>query len=164
VKRDLIGNGVQVLRVLNKKGFTLLEIMLVVVILSVLAAIAVPRLTASSESAREKADITTGSEIKSALDRYQIENGSYPKPDELRAANGEVTGPVFIPEYIKKLNSSVTQQNAVQEKRGFGIVEIEQINDSNPQHLIMIYLSTDGSAAEVKVFNKNFSEVLWSSV
>jgi len=153
------------LRRSRERGFTLLEIMLVVVILSILAAIAVPRLAATSDSAREKADITTGREVKSALDRYQIENGSYPRLNELRAVNGEVKGTQFIPGYIKRLDATVTQQNASQDKKGFGITEsVEGNNYSEPPNLIMIYLSTDGSAAEVEVYNKSLTTVLWSSI
>ncbi len=147
-------------------GFTLLEIMLVVVILSVLAAVAVPRLADSSESAREKADITTGREVMSALDRYQIETGHYPLLEELEAVNGEVKGDFFIPVYIKKLDCSVTQQNADDEKKGFGIAELSGAGNENfvPSHLIMILLTTDGSAAEVKVYDRTLANVIWSSI
>lgn len=149
----------------KEKGFTLLEVMLVVVILSMLAAVAIPRLTISSEAAREKVDITTGREVKAALDRYQIENGTYPQLGKLRAENGEITGLGFIPEYFRKLDFKVTQQTAPDNQKGFGIAEIGQGNNyPDPQNLIMIYLTTDGSAAEVKVFNKTLSEVLWSSI
>lgn len=149
----------------RKNGFTLLEVMLVVVILAMLAAVAVPRLTASSEAAREKADITTGREVKSALDRYQVEKGLYPCLAELRAGDGEVTGPGFIPEYFKKLDSTVTQQTAPVDKKGFGIARIGQGNVyPDPQKLIMIYLTADGAAAEVKVFDKTLTKVLWSSI
>lgn len=85
----------------KEDGFTLIEIMLVIVIIAMLAAIAVPRLTASAETARQKADITTGHELKAALDRYQVENGEYPKFDEMTAKNGEITCSKFIPQYIK---------------------------------------------------------------
>lgn len=149
----------------REKGFTLLEVMLVVVILSMLAAVAVPRLTASSDVAREKADITTGREVKSALDRYQIENGVFPSLGELIAENGKVEGRGFIPEYIARLDRSVTQQNALDSEKGFGIKELGiENNDSDPQNLIMIYLTSDGFGAEVKVYDKTLKTVLWSSI
>ena len=147
----------------NDNGFTLLEIMLVIIIISILAAIAIPRLSNSSEIAREKADITTGREVKAALDRYQIEHGLYPKLGELTAENGKVTGPGFIPEYIVKLDRTVTQQNAKDENKGFGIAELGK-EAQNAQNVIMIYLTTDGSAAEVIVYDKTLSQILWSSI
>lgn len=142
-----------------------MEVMLVIVILSILAAVAIPRLTASSEAAREQADIITGREVKSALDRYQIEKGIYPCYGELKAENGKVTGHGFIPEYFKSLDPGVTQQNISEERSGFGIAEIGQGNYCpDPQNLIMIYLTIDGSAAEVKIFDRTLSKVLWSSI
>ncbi|KUO58798.1 MAG: N-terminal cleavage protein [Gracilibacter sp. BRH_c7a] len=145
-------------------GFTLIEVMLVVVILSVLAAIAVPRLAASADVAREKADITTGREVKAALDRYQIEKGTYPEIEEISPSNGEITGEGFIPDYIKILDSTITQQITEEANKGFGIAEIDQGESfPEPTNLIMIFLTTDGTAAEVRVYNKSLTEILWSS-
>ncbi|RNC29282.1 MAG: Type II secretion system protein G [Candidatus Dichloromethanomonas elyunquensis] len=146
-------------------GFTLLEIMLVVVILSMLAAIAVPRLAASAETARQKADITSGREVKSALDRYQVDNGVYPRIGELQEVNGSISGSALIPAYIRKLDVQVTQQNPAEEKKGFGLAEWRGGGESpEPKRLIMIYLTTDGSAAEVTVYDRTLAKVLWSSI
>ncbi len=148
----------------RQKGFTLIEIMLVIVIITILAAVALPRFAGSSDKARENADIITGTEVKAALDRYQIENGVYPSLGELSAAGGKVTGEKFIPAYIKRLDHTVTQQAAEQDKKGFGIAALTGGTDyPQPTNLIMIYLTSDGSDAEVKVFDKKFSRVLWGS-
>lgn len=64
---------------LKKKGFTLIELMLVVIILGVLVAMVVPRLAGRSEEARRsvaKADIHAN--ISLALDLYELDNGTYP--------------------------------------------------------------------------------------
>lgn len=146
-------------------GFTLLEVMLVVVILAMLAASAVPRLAASAEFARAKVDITTGKEVKTALDRYQIEHGTYPRIGQLQTKNGEVLGLNFVPDYIRKLDNQVTQQAADEDKKGFGIAEFEPGSSfPKPDHLIMIYLTMDGKAAEVKVFDNDLIKELWSSI
>jgi general secretion pathway protein G len=61
-------------------GFTLTEIMLVVVIIGILAALVIPRIAGSSERARITAtytDINGG--IKSAIGNYEVDNGFYPK-------------------------------------------------------------------------------------
>jgi len=59
-------------------GFTLIEVMIVVVILAILAAIVVPRVMSAPEKARTtraKSDIQS---ITSALNMYKLDNYTYP--------------------------------------------------------------------------------------
>lgn len=62
----------------NDKGFTLIELMVVVVILGILAAVAIPKFTGQSDKAKEnraKADLRT---ITNALELYYFDNDEYP--------------------------------------------------------------------------------------
>ena len=73
----------------NKYGFTLIEIMLVVIILGVLVAMIAPNLFGRGEQARlaaARADIE--SNLATALDLYELDNGHYPTTDQgLKALN-----------------------------------------------------------------------------
>jgi general secretion pathway protein G len=63
-----------------KRGaFTLVEILLVVTIIGILAALVIPKIAGTSERARvtaAQADINGG--IKSALGQYEVDNGRFP--------------------------------------------------------------------------------------
>lgn len=64
------------------KGFTLIEVMVVVVILGILAAIIVPKIMSRPEQARivkVKQDVLA---IQSALDLYKLDNSVYPSTDQ----------------------------------------------------------------------------------
>jgi len=63
-----------------QRAFTLVEIMLVVAIIGILAALVIPRIAGNSERARVtavQADIQGG--IKTALGEFEVDNGFYPQ-------------------------------------------------------------------------------------
>ena len=70
----------------NRKGVTLVELLIVVMILGALAAIALPRVSQSAGNARLRACETNVSMINSAIEMYFVDEGSYP------AALSDVTG------------------------------------------------------------------------
>ena len=53
----------------RKKGFTLIELIIVIAIIAILAAIAIPNFLAIQRKARVKADIATGKTIYDATAR-----------------------------------------------------------------------------------------------
>ena len=76
-------------------GFTLVEIMVVVVILGILAVLIVPRVLGRSDEARQAAakhDIAT---IMQSLKLYRLDNGRYPTNDQ--GLQALVTKPTSAP-------------------------------------------------------------------
>ncbi len=63
----------------RRGAFTLVEMLLVITIIGILAALVVPKMMGRSEQAREAAARADLAAIKTALDTYEIDNGSYPK-------------------------------------------------------------------------------------
>jgi general secretion pathway protein G len=92
-----------------QQGFTLIEIMVVVVILGILAAVVVPRIMSRPEEARitkAKQDIRA---LETALDLYKLDNFNYPTTEQ--GLEALVTKPSTPPEpkryreegYLKKV-------------------------------------------------------------
>jgi len=71
----------------TKKAFTMIEIMLVVIIVGILAAMIIPNLSGRGRQARvaaARADIEAN--LTTALDLYELDNGRYPTTEQgLRA-------------------------------------------------------------------------------
>jgi general secretion pathway protein G len=67
----------------NERGFTLIEIMMVVIIIAALSAMVIPRLSGRSEQAKvavAKSDIEA--HLATALKLYELENGSFPSTEQ----------------------------------------------------------------------------------
>lgn len=87
---------------LGQQGFTLIEILLVVIIIGILVSLVAPRLAGRSEEARKqaaKADIDGG--VALAIDMYEVDNGRYPsKLDDLLTKASDA--PNWKGPYLKK--------------------------------------------------------------
>jgi len=66
----------------NQRGFTLIEILVVVVILGILAGIVVPRLLERPEEARRTKAAVQIKNLEEALGLYKLDNGIYPTTDQ----------------------------------------------------------------------------------
>lgn len=67
---------------LNKKGFTILELLVVVAIIAILAVIAVPQFIGNIDKARVSGQIADCSSVSKALVMYNFDNSAFPADDE----------------------------------------------------------------------------------
>ncbi len=89
-------NSKQRSRISSRRGFTLVELLLVLVILGILAAIVVPKFGGRTEQARVTAAVTQISTFGTALNAFEVDTGSYPRGQDglqqLLVAPADITG------------------------------------------------------------------------
>ncbi len=66
----------------REAGFTLIELMVVIVILGLLAGLILPRFIGQSDTAKQQAARTQMALLESALKLYKLDNGSYPTTEQ----------------------------------------------------------------------------------
>ncbi|WP_069649460.1 type II secretion system protein [Caloranaerobacter ferrireducens] len=69
-------------RLRNKKGFTLIELVVVVAVLGIISALVIPRFTNITDSAKANVDEQNRKLLQNAIELYAAENGNYPSSDE----------------------------------------------------------------------------------
>lgn len=92
----------------KSRGFTLIEVLLVVIILAVLASMVVPRLTGRSRKAKmaiARTDVLGN--IPTALDLYELDAGQYPTTEQglgalLQKPSGSPVPAKWAGPYLKK--------------------------------------------------------------
>jgi general secretion pathway protein G len=70
------------MRVRDKRGFTLIELMVVVIILGILAGLIVPKLIGRTDEARRLKAKMQIEQLEQALKLYYLDNGDYPTTEQ----------------------------------------------------------------------------------
>jgi general secretion pathway protein G len=78
----------------NRKGFTLIEILIVVIILGILAAIVIPQFTNASKEAKQSALVTMVQSLRSQIALFKLQHNDY-LPGSTTLGSGTLASATF---------------------------------------------------------------------
>ncbi|HBH71636.1 MAG: hypothetical protein UU88_C0009G0011 [Parcubacteria group bacterium GW2011_GWC1_42_11] len=98
---------------MNKKGFTLIELLVVIAIIGILSSVVLSSLNSARQKARDAQRVSNLTQIRTALEMYYHDNGSYSNPgwawrSECNAWGGFAANdviPGLIPTYLPSFPS-----------------------------------------------------------
>ena len=170
-----------------KKGFTLVEMLIVVVIIGILAAAILPRLTGAQAATRDVARQKGLNDIASALEMYTTSVGSYPDTPGEGSADGLKAKLVEDKGYLKDVPAdpqTESQAIAIDDKQGkkgqfayttltknsaskaaYALVaKVETIDKANADKTIVAALKNGVEVADAeKSLCKKASRTTWNS-
>ena len=94
----------------KRRGFSLLELLAVVTIMGIIAAIIVPRVTVSTSTAKQKVRDHHKATINAAVERFYMDTGSWPNANLSNIANNTNYFPDGIP--VNPVDGSAYTLNA----------------------------------------------------
>ncbi len=104
----------------NKKGFTLIELVVVIAILGVLALLVVPTVVNKVDEAKKSVDKANLKMIQTAIEMYNISENSYPQVDNFEDLEDKLV-PAFLDEWPELQTISGVEYNSGTGKLSYSI-------------------------------------------
>lgn len=92
-----------------KKAFTLIELIVVIAVLGILAAIIIPNISNFQEEAYKTQRLADVRNMQTTVDMYKIETGSYPTTYQPKFTDESVVWDLVIPDYVRSKSKSLKE-------------------------------------------------------
>ncbi len=102
----------------TKSGFTLVEILIVVVILGILAAIVIPQFTGASTEAKESSLMSNLQAVRAQIELFKIQHNDILPGEILNATTGALTAVAAEADVVNALTSKTNQYGVVDTSGG----------------------------------------------
>lgn len=114
----------------NKKGFTLVELVVVIAILGILAGIAIPRFMSATETARGAKTVADLRTLESAAVMYYAKTGVVPTKTDLEKGNAKLGTTALVASWPVPASGKAIIKNNANEELSWDIKATEyEIND-----------------------------------